>query len=127
MEEENYKSEHNKWPRLCSLMQGPFVPTIPTEASTASTISTTAPSTETTAASTDAADTTADTRTADSPGLEDLTTSSTMPKKQAPFGSWPSPITSEIVFKDINKIIEPPRVDSVTGKILAGHLDRKKH
>ncbi|XP_047740915.1 uncharacterized protein LOC108675940 [Hyalella azteca] len=38
-------------------------------------------------------------------------------KKVAAYGSWPSPITSDVAVKARNEVIEPPRVDRATGHV----------
>ncbi|KAK8386695.1 hypothetical protein O3P69_017866 [Scylla paramamosain] len=36
---------------------------------------------------------------------------------EAPYGSWPSPITSNLVTEPISAVVEPPRIDPITGLV----------
>ncbi|XP_045103498.1 acylamino-acid-releasing enzyme-like isoform X2 [Portunus trituberculatus] len=36
---------------------------------------------------------------------------------EAPYGSWPSPVTSNLVTEPISAVVEPPRIDPITGLV----------
>lgn len=36
--------------------------------------------------------------------------------KEAPYGSWLSPVSSDLVVQPVSTVVEPPRTDPVTGE-----------